>query len=68
MLKDVKSYLGRCFTMKDLGEAVFILGIKIYRDRCKRLIGLSQSACIDKILRRFKMENSKRGKFAYART
>ena len=61
MLKDVKSYLGKCFAMKDLGEAAFILGIKIYRDRSKRLIGLSQSAYIDKILKRFKMENSKRG-------
>ena len=61
MLQDVKSHLGKCFAMKDLGEAAFILGIKIYRDRSRRLIGLSQSAYIDKILKRFKMENSKRG-------
>ncbi|GKC31183.1 retrotransposon protein, putative, ty1-copia subclass [Tanacetum coccineum] len=33
MLQDVKSYLGKCFPMKDLGEAAYILGIKIYRDR-----------------------------------
>ncbi|GJT48990.1 retrotransposon protein, putative, ty1-copia subclass [Tanacetum coccineum] len=33
MLQDVKSYLGRCFAMKDLGEVAYILGIKIYRDR-----------------------------------
>ncbi|GKB81721.1 retrotransposon protein, putative, ty1-copia subclass [Tanacetum coccineum] len=33
MLQDVKSYLGRCFAMKDLGEAAYILGIKIYQDR-----------------------------------
>ncbi|GKE67457.1 retrotransposon protein, putative, ty1-copia subclass, partial [Tanacetum coccineum] len=39
-LQSVKDYLGRCFAMKDLGEAAFILGIKIYRDRIKRLIGL----------------------------
>ncbi|GJY43164.1 retrotransposon protein, putative, ty1-copia subclass [Tanacetum coccineum] len=61
MLQSVKSYLGKCFAMKDLREAVFILGIKIYRDRSKRLIGLSQSAYTDKILKRFKMDNSKRG-------
>ncbi|GJZ73978.1 retrotransposon protein, putative, ty1-copia subclass [Tanacetum coccineum] len=61
MLQDVKSYLGRCFAMKDLGEAAYILGIKIYRDRSKRLIGLCQSAYIEKILKRFYMENSKRG-------
>ncbi|GJY02713.1 retrotransposon protein, putative, ty1-copia subclass [Tanacetum coccineum] len=61
MLQDVKSYLGRCFAMKDLGEAAYILGIKIYRDRSKRLIGLCQSAYIEKILKRYFMENSKRG-------
>ncbi|GJT81194.1 retrotransposon protein, putative, ty1-copia subclass [Tanacetum coccineum] len=60
MLKDVKSYLGRCFAMKDLGEAAYILGIKIYRDRSKRLIGLCQSAYIEKILKRYFIENSKR--------
>ncbi|GKC96320.1 retrotransposon protein, putative, ty1-copia subclass [Tanacetum coccineum] len=40
MLKDVKTYLGRYFAMKDLGEAAYILGIKIYKDRSRRLIGL----------------------------
>ncbi|GJU94931.1 retrotransposon protein, putative, ty1-copia subclass [Tanacetum coccineum] len=60
MLQDVKSYLGRCFAMKDLGEAAYIIGIKIYRDRSRRLIGLCQSAYIEKILKRFHMENSKR--------
>nr|GEU87808.1 zinc finger, CCHC-type [Tanacetum cinerariifolium] len=57
----VKSNLGRSFAMKDLGEAAYILGIKIYRDRSKRLIGLCQKAYIEKILKRFYMENSKRG-------
>ncbi|GJX75784.1 retrotransposon protein, putative, ty1-copia subclass [Tanacetum coccineum] len=61
MLQDVKSYLRKCFTMKDLGEAAYILGIKIYRDRSKQLIGLCQSAYIEKILKRYYMENSKRG-------
>ncbi|GJZ50843.1 retrotransposon protein, putative, ty1-copia subclass [Tanacetum coccineum] len=61
MLQGVKSYLGRCFAMKDLGEAAYILGIKIYKDRSWRLIGLCQSACIEKILKRYHMENSKRG-------
>ncbi|GKF35408.1 retrotransposon protein, putative, ty1-copia subclass, partial [Tanacetum coccineum] len=61
MLQDVKSYLGRSFAMKDLGKAAYILGIKIYRDRSKRLICLNQSAYIEKILKRFYMENSKRG-------
>ncbi|GJS86226.1 zinc finger, CCHC-type containing protein [Tanacetum coccineum] len=43
------------------GEAAYILGIKIYRDRSRRLIGLCQSAYIEKILKRFHLENSKRG-------
>ncbi|GJS62976.1 retrotransposon protein, putative, ty1-copia subclass [Tanacetum coccineum] len=60
MLQDVKSYIGRCFAMKDLGEAAYILGIKIYKDRSHRLIGLCQSAYIEKILKRYHMENSKR--------
>nr|GEV18833.1 hypothetical protein [Tanacetum cinerariifolium] len=42
-------------------EAAYILGIKIYRDRLKRLIGLCQSAYIEKILKRYCMENFKRG-------
>nr|GEW43511.1 retrotransposon protein, putative, Ty1-copia subclass [Tanacetum cinerariifolium] len=61
MLQGVKSYLERCFAMKDLGEAAYILGIKIYRDRSRRLNGLCQSAYIEKILKRYCMENSKRG-------
>ncbi|GJZ20640.1 retrotransposon protein, putative, ty1-copia subclass [Tanacetum coccineum] len=61
MLQDVKSYLGRSFAMKDLGDVAYVLGIKIYRDRSKRLIGLCQSSYIEKILKRYYMENSKRG-------
>ncbi|GJT16366.1 retrotransposon protein, putative, ty1-copia subclass [Tanacetum coccineum] len=56
MLQDVKSWLGKCFAMKDLGEEAYILGIKLYRDRSRRLIDLSQNAYIDKILKRFKMD------------
>ena len=62
-LQNVNSWLGKCFSMKDLGEAAYILGIKIYRDRSKRLIGLSESAYIDKVLKRFSMQDSKRGYF-----
>jgi len=47
--------------MKDLGEAQRILGIRIYRDRPKRILALSQESYVDKILRRFSMDKSKRG-------
>ena len=50
MLEFVKTSLKNSFSMKDLGEAAYILGIKIYRDRSKSLIGLSQDAYIDKVL------------------
>ena len=43
-----------------LGEAAYILGIKIYRDRSRRLIGLSQSTYLDKILKEFKMDQLKK--------
>jgi hypothetical protein len=61
MMQVVKSLLRISFSMKDLGEVAYILGIKIYRDRSKRLIGLSQDAYIDKILNRFNMQDSKKG-------
>ncbi|GKB28945.1 retrotransposon protein, putative, ty1-copia subclass [Tanacetum coccineum] len=60
-LQSVKNFFGKCFSMKDLGEATFILGIKIYRDGSKRLIELSQNAYMNKILKRYKMDNSKCG-------
>ena len=61
LLQSVKTWLGTCFSMKDLGEASRILGIQIYRDRSKRLLGLSQSTYIDKVLLRLAMQNSKKG-------
>ena len=39
MLESVKTSLKNSFSVKDLGEAAYILDIKIYRDKSKRLIG-----------------------------
>ena len=61
MLQSVKLWLSNKFSMKDLGESSYILEIKIYRDRSKRMLGLSQSKYIDLILKRFSMDGSKRG-------
>ena len=47
--------------MKVLGEASYILSIKIYKDRSKKILDLSQSRYIDLMLKRFNMEKSKRG-------
>jgi hypothetical protein len=60
MMEAVKYSLRKSSSMKDLGEAAYILDIKIYRDISKRLIGLSQDAYIDKILNRFNMQDSKK--------
>ncbi|KAK8680511.1 hypothetical protein V6N13_109454 [Hibiscus sabdariffa] len=60
-LQSVKAWLSSCFSMKDLGEAAYILGVKIYIDRSRRLLGLSQSTYIDKVLKRFNMQASKKG-------
>ncbi|KAL0302429.1 UNVERIFIED_CONTAM: hypothetical protein Sangu_3100500 [Sesamum angustifolium] len=61
MLGNIKASLSTQFFMKDMGEAFYILGMKIYRDRYKRMLGLTQSSYIEKVLKRFKMENSKGG-------
>ena len=42
-LDSIKGYLNKNFSMKDLGEAAYILGIKIYRDRSRRLIGFHKA-------------------------
>jgi hypothetical protein len=43
-----------------MGQAAYILGIKIYKDRSRRLFGLFQSTYIDKMLKRFSMKEFKR--------
>ena len=60
-LDSTKGYLNKNFSMKDLGEAAYILGIKIYRDRSRRLIRLSQSTYLDKVLKKFKMDQANKG-------
>jgi hypothetical protein len=47
--------------MKYMGEVAYVLDIKIYRDRSGSLLALSQSTYLDKVLKRFKMESSKKG-------
>ena len=46
-----KGVFERSFSKKDLGEAAYILGIKIYRYRSRRLIRLSMSTYLNKILK-----------------
>ncbi|KAL0391597.1 UNVERIFIED_CONTAM: hypothetical protein Slati_4523900 [Sesamum latifolium] len=43
MLGDNKTWLSTQFSMKNLGEASYILGIKIFRDRSKRMLGMTKN-------------------------
>ncbi|KAL0394994.1 UNVERIFIED_CONTAM: Retrovirus-related Pol polyprotein from transposon TNT 1-94 [Sesamum latifolium] len=46
---DIKAWLSTRFSMKDMGEASYILGIKIYRDSSRKMLGLTQSSYIEKL-------------------
>ena len=45
--------------MKDMGEATYVLGIKISMDRTSKLLYLDQEKYIEKVLRRFNMNKYK---------
>lgn len=45
--------------MKDLGHVSLVLGIQIYRDRSRGILGLSQKSYIEKVLKRYGMQDSK---------
>ncbi|KAA0053385.1 putative gag-pol polyprotein [Cucumis melo var. makuwa] len=59
-LTDIKAWLAVQFQMKDLGEAQYVLGIQIIRDRKNKMLALSQATYIDKMLVRYSMQNSKK--------
>jgi transposase InsO family protein len=56
-LLEVKSWLSSSFDMKDMGEASYVLGVEIHRNRDKKVLGLSQKAYLNAVLKRFAMEN-----------
>ena len=55
LLLEIKKFLSSKFNMKDLGEVSFVLGIEIHQDRRKGVLGLSQKAYIERILKKFSM-------------
>ena len=55
----ITKWLSSVFKMKDLGEVSYVLGLKITRNRPKKLFALSQEAHINKILECFQMHYSK---------
>jgi hypothetical protein len=57
LLHEVKQFLSKNFDMKDMGEASYVIGIKIHRDRFQDILGLSQETYINKVLERFRMND-----------
>ena len=53
MMHGVKQFLSKNFDMKGMGEASYVIGIKIHRDRSRGILGLSQETYINKVLERF---------------
>ncbi|KAK4394468.1 Retrovirus-related Pol polyprotein from transposon TNT 1-94 [Sesamum angolense] len=58
MIVATQKWLSSTFEMKDMGEAEYILGVKIHRDRSKKLLSLSQQTYIKRIIERFRMHNA----------
>ncbi|GJZ72884.1 retrovirus-related pol polyprotein from transposon TNT 1-94 [Tanacetum coccineum] len=54
-----KSLLKKEFNMKELGEQKKILGIEIVRDRSRKILRMSQSGYVSKILNDFRIDNRK---------
>jgi hypothetical protein len=58
-IKEVKKKLSSKFDMKDIDAMNFILGMEIKRDRAVRKLWLNQMKYIEKILKRFNMQDCK---------
>ena len=56
-LYEVKQFISKKFDIKDMGEATYVIGIKIHRERSRGILGLSQKTYINKVLKRFNMKN-----------
>ncbi|GJV54506.1 retrovirus-related pol polyprotein from transposon TNT 1-94 [Tanacetum coccineum] len=54
-----KSLLKKEFNMKELGEAKKILGMEIIRDQSRKILRVSQSGYVFKILNNFRIDNGK---------
>jgi hypothetical protein len=55
LLLETKRFLSSNFDMKDLGEALFVLGIEIHQDRRNGILRLSQKAYLEKVLKKLSM-------------
>nr|GEX54482.1 retrovirus-related Pol polyprotein from transposon TNT 1-94 [Tanacetum cinerariifolium] len=58
-IRSTKSLLKKEFDMKELGKAKNILGMEIIRDRSRKIMRVSQSEYVSKILNNFRIDNGK---------
>lgn len=58
-IQEIKNDLRSAFDMKDLGNAKRILGMNIIRNRARKELWLNQSDYISRLIRKFKMQDSK---------
>jgi hypothetical protein len=59
LLDQVKRDISTMFSMKDLGELRFMLGMEVVRDRAAKTIEIRQPAYVDQVLERYGMSDCK---------
>ena len=59
VINTTKRRLSSAFEMKYMGEARYVLGVKIVRNRPKKLLGMCQKPYIKRALECFRMHHSK---------
>ena len=57
LLHRVKQFLFKKFEMKNMGDAFYVIDIKIHQDKFHGVLGLSQETYINKVLERFQMKD-----------
>ena len=65
VLSGIKIWLHKQFNMKDMGEANYILGIKLLQDQKNKLLALFHAAYIEKIFVMFNKKNYERGSLPF---
>ena len=56
LMHEVKQFLSNHFDMKDMDDASYVIGIKIFRDRHNDILDLSQETYINRVVKRFRMK------------
>lgn len=57
MLHDVEKILSKKIDMKNIDDASYVIGIRIFRDRLRGILGLLQEIYINKVLEKFQMKH-----------